>query len=459
MKWICKRFVVALAAYVVTFTVANYAVAGRLEKEMALCKKIGIPLTPADVQLPTCEPENDAGPYFRAGAALTKAIPRTTFEFIESIAYRDGLLMITGEKGGADTRRKLTDEERDRLNGILPQGERMVELFLLGAGKSGYRSDVDLGEGAGMQLPNAAPAMNATRIACLMADAAVANGDAGAIVRAYRAMLALADWQRKDPVLINAMVAVTIDDYLRKSLERIFFEAPFTEKHVSELEAQLMQRPGAIHTRLYSFNSEPIFAWDFFKSYLKGAEDGDWMFNGAPSIVFGGFVRLWFLDNYSMCLKVYRRHFEGIERQRGQKKFTVVDNGAEFEEVFRRNSIRSTWASMLIPAFGMFDGRLLVGESRARLMVTALRLRRFQIRNGRLPEKLDELPEQDDFLLDPFSGTFHVYRQKEKGFVLYSVGPNGRDNGGLDPEVYQELEMKNTVDEKDCDDVKFEVPG
>ena len=52
--------------------------------------------------------------------------------------------------------------------------------------------------------------------------------------------------------------------------------------------------------------------------------------------------------------------------------------------------------------------------------------------HGRYPPKLDALapkylPQVPD---DLFSGKALIYRPSEKGYLFYSVGPNGRDDGG-----------------------------
>ncbi|MBN2582068.1 MAG: hypothetical protein JXL80_03300 [Planctomycetes bacterium] len=50
--------------------------------------------------------------------------------------------------------------------------------------------------------------------------------------------------------------------------------------------------------------------------------------------------------------------------------------------------------------------------------------------NGRYPVSLSELPDRDGLPRDPFSGKALLYRPTSDGFVLWSVGPDGDDDGG-----------------------------
>ena len=75
-------------------------------------------------------------------------------------------------------------------------------------------------------------------------------------------------------------------------------------------------------------------------------------------------------------------------------------------------------------------------------------IEQFRNQNGRLPEKLLELRPQFRFkeAEDPFAGNALRYRRTETGYVLYSVGGDGRDDGGL-----VESERKESSDGKSYD--------
>jgi len=76
---------------------------------------------------------------------------------------------------------------------------------------------------------------------------------------------------------------------------------------------------------------------------------------------------------------------------------------------------------------------------RATLLTAALEFR--FARDGAYPEKLSELSPDPLAALpvDPFSGEPFIYhRQGDLTYVLYSVGPNGTDDGGRPADAGQE---------------------
>jgi hypothetical protein len=70
--------------------------------------------------------------------------------------------------------------------------------------------------------------------------------------------------------------------------------------------------------------------------------------------------------------------------------------------------------------------------AKMRLLICDLAIRGYSLEHGHNPAKLADLVP--DFLpkvpKDPFSGGPFVYRPMPKGYLLYSVGVNGVDDGG-----------------------------
>lgn len=77
----------------------------------------------------------------------------------------------------------------------------------------------------------------------------------------------------------------------------------------------------------------------------------------------------------------------------------------------------------------------------------------FRNESGRLPETLEELAPKyfEKVPEDPFTGMDLAYRRTDKGYVIYSVGRDREDNGGL-----EEADKKQS-DDKQSYDITFTV--
>jgi len=67
------------------------------------------------------------------------------------------------------------------------------------------------------------------------------------------------------------------------------------------------------------------------------------------------------------------------------------------------------------------------------LMIMAFALQRFHRQRQRYPELLSEIFQprfMDSHPVDPYNDSEFVYQASEKGFLLYSLGPDQTDNGG-----------------------------
>ncbi len=67
-----------------------------------------------------------------------------------------------------------------------------------------------------------------------------------------------------------------------------------------------------------------------------------------------------------------------------------------------------------------------------RLLIADLAVRAFRAEHGTYPQRLAELvpAELDSVPIDPFSGQPLIYRPVDSAYLLYSVGPDGRDDSG-----------------------------
>jgi hypothetical protein len=83
-----------------------------------------------------------------------------------------------------------------------------------------------------------------------------------------------------------------------------------------------------------------------------------------------------------------------------------------------------------------------------RTSIAAIAVERFRVAHGQLPENLNEVVPQ--FLsavpTDPFDGQPLRYHRLAKGYVIYSIGSDGHDDGGLEKPADWKSGDKTTFD-------------
>jgi len=134
----------------------------------------------------------------------------------------------------------------------------------------------------------------------------------------------------------------------------------------------------------------------------------------------------------------------------------------------RGEFIANFLAYLLIPSIGTVQDSVDKANVNLELMRLSAALSVFRAENGHYPEKLDELvPGMVAALpIDIFSGKPPIYKADDDraGFLLYSVGENGVDDGGtevlgwiVDGEWRDEADGQFDYDEAD-QVIRFPVP-
>jgi hypothetical protein len=156
---------------------------------------------------------------------------------------------------------------------------------------------------------------------------------------------------------------------------------------------------------------------------VVGEKSVDLMFLLSP--------RNWFAENQLLMLDFYCQLIliaqKGVPYDRQKISRLIADFTQKTQE---RNTVL---ANMHIsPVKDLFDQ---VTETHAfqRVTMTALALRLYRKENGRCPENLQQLVPKylPSVLIDPYDGKPLRYRKLQKGFKVWSVGGNCKDDGGV----------------------------
>ncbi len=99
----------------------------------------------------------------------------------------------------------------------------------------------------------------------------------------------------------------------------------------------------------------------------------------------------------------------------------------------RRQVPEPTWrlARVLVPLVGSVAAVDARADARSRLLLVLLSIRADARGRGHLPVSIADVGLDGRMGIDPFSGKPLLCKPKGGGFLLYSVGPDGRDDGGV----------------------------
>jgi hypothetical protein len=129
------------------------------------------------------------------------------------------------------------------------------------------------------------------------------------------------------------------------------------------------------------------------------------------------------------------------------KDIVVISNVQEqFSQTSKQN--RYILSSLLLPVYGKAIIKEANNLAQVRSAQTAIAIERYRLAKRKLPENLNELVPQ--FLsavpADPFGGQPLRYHRLAKGYVVYSVGSDGHDDGGREKPADWKSSDKTTYD-------------
>jgi len=135
-------------------------------------------------------------------------------------------------------------------------------------------------------------------------------------------------------------------------------------------------------------------------------------------------------------LKEEHDYFEATFQQLLSARKEAFPERLKVADLVRQRASEATSRGLLFCGW-YFDGSSVNREARClanlRLALTAVALEQFRAaHNNRYPTSLSELTPNDlnTTLTDPFDGQPLRYRKQDAGYVLYSIGPDLKDDGG-----------------------------
>jgi hypothetical protein len=319
---------------------------------------------------------------------------------------------------------------------LLADNRNAIEILLQSPPATNCRYPVYLDIGVETPLSHLRPLRESAQLLALDAVLQAKGGDLSAVTNNFSAIFRLCHSLDREPFLISQLARLGVGSLAVASLGHILNAGQLTDAQLVYLfhEFQDLEKsPGLEHALV----TELCTGLDAFR--LAG-------FTGAlPATNTSGayaFIRLTglFERDYSFFLQTMAEYLR-LESTPFPAK---IDSELALDRQTRQecSNHHHPISGIMLPSLGSVAARECGADARLKIIQAVLAIERFRLAHqNRLPDKLDDLVPA--FLstvpTDPFDLKPIRYKKFAKGYMVYSVGEDRKDDGGVYTQPAQRL--------------------
>ncbi len=431
-----KRTVKILTGIAIVLVVLGliYAIAvsvssAKLRRVYADLKKDGRPMEPADVIPPEVADTENAALLYQSAALLLKAQPAPEMNLLKYL----GDLSSKFIKESLDSD-KLTEFKQLIGQDVVTQALSIVEQ---GTRRGSCRFDHDYDDGINMLLPHLSDLRSLTFILCAKAYLEAKTGNPDAAWDMVTVQLKFADALRTEPVLISKFQRIAMIRLFCNTINKLCEIAPPNIQQSGDIQS-LLKDLDDIRPLIYSIDAERLLI-------------GEWVFNLTKDelyktgmeyikkddagllhklIIFGITFKPLFLADHAAYLRFMHDGNRFLERPYSPEQGEVMEKGVQKK--------RYILTSILTPKIFRIKEVHCEMIAQLRIVQAGFALLQYKQKQDAFPATLEALKLQN--IKDPFSDGLLLYKTEGQGFVLYSVGPDQKDNNGSPRQKKQETD-------------------
>ncbi len=431
---VVAKCVASLLYYRSTSELLKRNIDAALSVELETVRAEGLPLTFAELDKWYVTPpasENAATVLQEAFALYAKPAPGAH----RSIGRREGersRLPIIGSAELPPVSEPLPDDIKASVAEVLAKNEAALKLLHKGASMTACRFPIDLTQGFGVHLTHLNKFREGANLLSLEMLLRAENGQTELAIESACSCFGLARSLVNEPVLISQLVRLYCQMTAARGLDRVLTRVILTNEQLARLESALTQAENMEGlTRAYvSDRCKVLVGYDIARKEMS-----------VP-------VRFWptreelrqltWRDAYyfpAIRMEARRRATSGLfelEVLTSIELRTACIRASQLpfpEQISLAKQIVSREMSssvfLMMPASTGCMLKQAKCVALMRVVRAALAVERYRLATARLPDKLiDSAP------LDPFTGQPLRYKMLAKGYVVYSVGEDGKDDDG-----------------------------
>jgi len=277
------------------------------------------------------------------------------------------------------------------------------------------------------------------------------EGNTDQALQDIEAMAAVARINRDDCTLVSQMIRIAVANLGVAATWEVLQSTNWTEPQLARLQKawESVELEKALERGIVGERAGGDEIWRVVRHESRGKIRNLLNFGGSTNTTFRDLAqdyvllplyRLTSMDEDELFrLKVMQSYIDTARAVRAHHPWSDAkqyqDRGtAELNRVASAPFASRYWLSMIsIPNFTRANQSGVRGATECQMTIAAVALQRFKLRHGEFPESLETL--QPEFLstvpYDCFSGKALCYKRKpDGGYLLYSVGEDGKDDGG-----------------------------
>jgi hypothetical protein len=408
---------IAVIGFLVWWTSSIRSVARQLPAQRAAAKRLGLPLTPDELRRhPPVPPARNAAVIWTTILALPPSDWPTNFE-------NDVLLSIVGLDGSSG--------DWANAGRILRKYSKLLRL----ANQAAARPECDFQSkwelGPLMPLLHTSAGRHLTWLLCADAAVAAKSGDPEHAMRSVATAARIGRQSGQEDELIGFLASLSCESIVHSTFVAI------VEDHPNDpmLLAAARRAETAFNP---PFDLRTYLQQDLVVSLVLNEQmrNGTYSGGNAPPFV----LKLLGLDNEFLADAFESRQFEtwnalfvvlskgNYDLVEQRRQLTDLSNRKQAAAGLRCMDITYFMSDMMSPIYSSLSVKLMQNEAERRLREVMLALFEYRLKHRGFPNALSDLPTAPP--LDPFDNQQLRYKLTPKGFLLYSIGRDFKDDGG-----------------------------
>jgi len=312
-------------------------------------------------------------------------------------------------------------------------------LHEAGAESGSVRYPADFRNGVATLLPHVQQVRAAVRFLDLEASMRMHRGGHAGATQSLICQVRTGESLRDEPIIVSQLVRLAVFSVFVERLKDYLAWGQATDEELAQLQAAVAEVdiPRSL-TR--AMQGERAIAYQTVISSDMQAIDN---MGGRPSgLPLGNLTGNQSMANVrpgdsAMVLTLLTEIVEASKHPFPEAIEEAAAVDARMTQFFAEDQQKPLWdrhmlAQMLLPAVRKVTQSAMERTAIQRTALTAIAIERYRVKHGKLPEKLVDLVP--DFIegipVDPTDGQPLRYRVLEKGFVVYSIGPDKQDDQG-----------------------------